>query len=83
MKSRADFVCLVLRALSDVGSRLWVTGGKTPSEYMFSELPQLADIVSRAFDHLEKPLVLRITAFRLRAIPGLSSGPTMPLDHAE
>ena len=25
----------------------WVTGGKTPSEYMFSELPQLADIAQR------------------------------------
>ena len=47
---------------------LWVTGGKTPSEYMFSELPQLADIVRSAFDHLENPLVLRITAFWVRAI---------------
>ena len=27
-------------------------GGKTPSEYIFSELPQVADIVSSAFDHL-------------------------------
>ena len=51
-------------------SRLWVTGGKAPSEYMFSELPQLADIVRSAFDHLENPLVLRITAFWVRAIPG-------------
>ena len=49
---------------------LWVTGGKTPSEYMFSELPQVADIVRSAFDHLENPLVLRITAFWVRAIPG-------------
>ncbi len=23
---------------------LWVTGGKTQSEYMFSEIPQVADI---------------------------------------
>jgi len=30
---------------------------------MFSELPQLADIVRSAFDHLENPLVSRITAF--------------------
>ena len=30
----------------------WVTGGKTPSEYIFSELPQVADIVSSAFHHL-------------------------------
>ena len=42
---------------------LWVTGGKTPSEYMFSELPLLADIVRSAFGHLENPLVSRITAF--------------------
>jgi hypothetical protein len=52
------------------GLPLRVTGGKTPSEYMFSELPQLADIVRSAFDHLENPLVLRITAFWVRAIPG-------------
>jgi len=32
---------------------LGVTGGKTASEYMFSELPQLGDIVRSAFDHLE------------------------------
>ena len=32
--------------------RLWVTGGKTPSEYIFSELPQVADIVRNAFHHL-------------------------------
>ena len=31
---------------------LWVTGGKTPSEYIFSELPQVADIVRSAFHHL-------------------------------
>jgi hypothetical protein len=49
---------------------LGVTGGKTASEYMFSELPQLADIVRSAFDHLENRLVLRITAFWVRAIPG-------------
>jgi hypothetical protein len=47
-----------------------VTGGKTPSEYIFSELPQLADIVRSAFDHLANPLVLRITAFWVRAIAG-------------
>ena len=49
---------------------LRVKGGKTLSEYMFSELPQLADIVRSAFDHLENPLVLRISAFWVRAIPG-------------
>jgi len=37
---------------------------------MFSELPQLADVVRSAFDHLENSLVLRITAFWVRAIPG-------------
>ena len=37
---------------------------------MFSELAQVADIVRSAFDHLENRLVLRITAFWLRAIPG-------------
>ena len=36
---------------------------------MFSELPQVADIVRSAFDHLANPLVLRITAFWVRAIP--------------
>jgi hypothetical protein len=45
----------------------WVTSGKTPSEYMFSELPQVADIVRSAFDHLANPLVLQITAFWARA----------------
>jgi len=48
---------------------LWVTGGKTPSEYMLSELPQLADIVRRVRRYSASPLVLRITAFWVRAIP--------------
>jgi hypothetical protein len=30
---------------------------------MFSELPQVADIVRSAFHHLANPLALRITAF--------------------
>ena len=33
----------------------WVTGGKTPSEYMFSELPQVADIARSVFHHLANP----------------------------
>jgi hypothetical protein len=37
---------------------------------MFSELPQVADIVRSAFHHLANPFVLRITAFWVRAIPG-------------
>ena len=52
------------------GMTLWVTSGKTPSEYMFSELAQVADIVRSVFDHLANPLVLQITAFWARAIPG-------------
>jgi hypothetical protein len=42
---------------------LGVTDGKTPSKYMFSESPQIADIVRRAFHHSANPLVLQITAF--------------------
>jgi hypothetical protein len=34
-----------------------VTGGKTPSEYIFSELPQVADIAGSAFRHVASPLV--------------------------
>lgn len=45
-------------------------GGKTPSEFMFSELPQVADIVRSAFHHLANPLVLQITVFWVPAIPG-------------
>jgi len=37
---------------------------------MFSELLQVADIARGAFDHLANPLVLRITAFGVRIIPG-------------
>jgi hypothetical protein len=37
---------------------------------MFSGLPQIADIVRSAFHHLATPLVLRITAFWVRTIPG-------------
>src|SRR6516225_11711322 len=35
--------------------QLWVTGGKTPSEYIFSELPQVADIARSAFHDLASP----------------------------
>ena len=37
---------------------------------MFSELPQVADIVRSAFDYLANPLVLQITAFSARTISG-------------
>ena len=47
-----------------------VTGGKTPSEYIFSELPQVADIAKSPFHHVASPLVSQITAFWVQAIPG-------------
>src|SRR5271155_1411587 len=33
----------------NVGGRLWVRGGKTPSEHVFTELPQVTDIARSAF----------------------------------
>ena len=48
----------------------WVTGGKTPREYIFSELPQVADIARSAFHDLASPLVPQITEFWVQAIPG-------------
>ena len=47
-----------------------VTDGKTPSEYIFSELPQVADIARSVFHDLASALVSQITAFWVRAIPG-------------
>ena len=47
----------------------WVTGGKTPTEYIFSALPQVADIARCAFYRLVSPFVLPITAFWVGAIP--------------
>ena len=41
---------------------LRVTGDKTLSEPIFSELPRIADIVRSAFHHLASPLVLRSAA---------------------
>jgi hypothetical protein len=58
------------RSASTGGGLLWVTGGKTPSEYIFSELPQVADIARRAFHDLVSPLVSQIMAFWVQAIPG-------------
>ena len=49
--------------LQNCGRPLWVKGGKTPSEYMFSESPQITDIVRSAFHHSAHLLVLQITAF--------------------
>lgn len=51
-------------------SLVWVTGGKTPTEYLFSESPQIADIVRSTFHHSANPLVLQITPLWVRAIPG-------------
>src|SRR6516162_11790178 len=48
----------------------WVTNGKTPSEHIFSKLPQVADIARSASSPLARPLVLQITAFWVRAILG-------------
>jgi hypothetical protein len=47
-----------------------VTGGKTPNKYMFSELPQIADVVRRVRRYSASSLVLQITAFWAQAIPG-------------
>jgi len=57
----------------------WVTNGKTPSEYIFSELPQVADIARSAFSLLARPLVLQITAFWVRATSRLSTGPIISI----
>jgi hypothetical protein len=44
-------------------------GGKTPSEYNLSELPQVAEIARSAFHDLASPLVSQITAYWVQAIP--------------
>ena len=49
---------------------LSLTGGKTRSEYIFSEFPQVADISGSAFHDLVSPLVSQIMAFWVQAIPG-------------
>ena len=63
IQSNPEDICL-LRGLE------WVTGGKTPSEYMLSELPQLTDIVRRVRRYSASPLVLRITAFWVQSQAG-------------
>jgi hypothetical protein len=51
------------RSASPGGGPVWVTGGKTRSEYIFSELPQVADIrQERIFDDLASSIVTQITA---------------------
>ena len=47
--------CRLIGAMATQESPVKVTGGKTPSEYMFSELPQVADIARRAFSILPTP----------------------------
>ena len=49
---------------------LWVTGGKTPSEDIFSELPQVADINRSAFTVGGGPPYCRSLHSGVRAIPG-------------
>jgi hypothetical protein len=51
--------------------RLWVTGGKTRREYMFSGLPQIADIVRSALDIYE-PTPTADRAFGRQAPPSVS-----------
>ena len=48
---------------------LSLTGGKTRSEYIFSEFPQVADIARSGFHHVASLLVSQITAFWVQAIP--------------
>ena len=63
--------------LPELERGLWVTGGKTPSEYIFSELPQAADIAERVFTFGEPPRiadhgVLGPSDFRLSSGPIIS-----------
>ena len=60
----------------------WVTGGKTPREYIFSELPQVADIARSAFHDLANPSYRRSLRSGSKQFQG-SSDPTMPRDHPE
>ena len=62
-------VKLTISPIAPLRGRLRVTGGKTLSEYIFSGLPQVADIARTAFHSSASPLVLQITAFWVRAIP--------------
>ena len=62
---------------------LWVTDGKTLSEDMFSELPQVADIVGSAFDHLSDPTRITDHCILGPSNSRLSSRATMPRDHPE
>ena len=61
----------------------WVTGGKTPREYIFSELPHVADIAGSAFHDLASPLVSQITAFLGPSNSRESSDPTMSRGYPE
>ena len=54
--------------------RLWVTGGKTRSEYMFSELPQIADIVRS---------IGRPGLFEINLVEGVNSDLIDASSHAE
>ena len=45
------------RSASPDGGPVWVTGGKTPSEYIVSELPQVADIAGARFTIWRAPRI--------------------------
>src|SRR6516165_785777 len=62
--------------------QLWVTCGKTPSEYIFSELPQVADIV-RSVSSFSEPTGIADHCVLGPNNSKLSSGPTMRRDHPE
>src|SRR6516225_2432968 len=60
----------------------WVTGGKSLSEYIFSELPQIADVVRSRFT------IRRTHSYCGLRVLGpsnsmLSGGPTTPQDYPE
>src|SRR5260370_17007293 len=60
----------------------WVTGGKARREYMFSGLPQIADIVRSSFQYLANPPQQRI-ARSGSSNSMLGYGPTTPQDSPE
>src|SRR6516162_1790114 len=51
---KVRFRCAVFRQFRSFHTA-WVTSGKTPSEYIFSELPQVTDIARSAFSPCGKP----------------------------
>ena len=60
-----------------------VTGGKTPSEYIVSELPQVADIAGARFTIWRAPRIADHDDVLVQAIPGGALTQKMPRDHPE